>query len=454
MADESATHQPYLALRYADFRYYLLGGLASSIGGQMLSVAIGWQLYQLTRSALALGLVGLVQVVPVVGLALLGGQVADRYSRRRIVLLTGSLSLLGAALLGLASAGLVPLPNAGVTTAANRFLEWLARGLGEGEVHFEAPLIPVVYGVLFLMGIARAFAGPARSALLPSLVPMEVFSNAVTWNSSAFQLSAVAGPALGGLLLAQLADTRWQYASVYLLAAAGSLSLLLVVWRLRERAVPSHKAPPSLADLLAGVRFVTHHRIILATITLDLFAVLLGGATALLPLYADRILHVGPTGLGWLRAGPSIGALTMAMILAHRPPLQNAGPTLLQAVAGFGVCTIIFGFSTSFALSLATLIALGAFDNISVVVRHTLVQVLTPDAMRGRVSAVNQVFISLSNEVGELESGLVAAAFGPLVAVVSGGVGTLLVVLAVALGLPEVRRFGSLAEARPIGSEG
>ncbi len=447
-------HRPYAALAYRPFRFYALGSLVSNIGMQMMGVAVSWQIYRLTGSAMALGLVGLVEVVPIVGLALPAGQLADRLSRRRVVLVAHLVIAACAAALAVLSLEALALPASGLLAWACAGIEALSRHMGETGVRVASPLVPVMYLVLLVLGVVRAFGGPARAALLPALVPTEAFSNAVTWNSSFFQLSAVVGPALGGVVVGVLAHTAWQFSAVYFAAAASAVLMFGCIFALAEPPqVASGREPVTLTSLLAGLRFVSRHRIILATITLDLFAVLLGGAVALLPIFADRILHVGPRGLGLLRAAPSVGALAMALFLAHRPPMRKAGPAMLLAVAAFGLATIVFGLSRSFWLSLAMLFATGAVDNISVVVRHTLVQVLTPDAMRGRVSAVNQVFISISNELGALESGLTAAWFGPVLSVVGGGLGTMLVVLAVALAWPEVRRFGSLADARPAEAE-
>ena len=443
----AAGHQPYAALAHATFRRYAAGALPHTIGQQMAMLAVSWQIYRLTHSAFALGLVGLVEVVPIVGLALPAGQLADRVSRRRLAM---AVSLLGGACflaLGLFSAELLPPPSGRLISACNHALTALSHACGETGARFDSGLVPVLYVLLALLGVARAFGGPARAALLPTLVPLEAFTNAVTWNSSFFQLSSVIGPALGGLLVAWCAASRWQYALVYFLATASAALLAGVLYSLPERRSEADPQPVTRASLLAGIRFVGEQRIILATITLDLFAVLLGGAVALLPIYADQILHVGPSGLGLLRAAPSVGAVLTALVMAHRPPLRRAGPALLWAVAGFGLATIVFGLSRLFWLSLTMLFVTGVLDNISVVVRHTLIQLLTPDVMRGRVSAVNQVFISLSNELGALESGLVAAWFGPVVSVVGGGVGTILVVLVVMQVWPEVARLRELDRA-------
>ena len=280
-------------------------------------------------------------------------------------------------------------------------------------------------------------------ALLPQLVPVELLAGAMTWNSGGWQVASMVGPALGGLVIARTGGAMW----AYLLDAIGSALIIVLILPIRVPPTPRASEPVTLRSLLAGICFVWRTELILATITLDLFAVLVGGATALLPIFAEDILRVGPVGLGWLRAAPSFGAFLMAMTLAHRPPLRHAGPTLLWAVAGFGAATIVFGLSRDARLSFAMLLLTGALDNISVVVRATLVQLLTPDSMRGRVSAVNAIFIGSSNELGGFESGLTAQLVGPVVSVVAGGIGTILVVLAVALIWPPVRRLGSLHQA-------
>lgn len=279
-------------------------------------------------------------------------------------------------------------------------------------------------------------------ALVPLIVSEEHFANAVTWNSSFFQVASMTGPAIGGFLVA------WSLGAAYLVDAACSMTFVILLSLLAVRPADRSGESMTLGSLGAGLRFVFSTKIILATITLDLFAVLLGGAVYLLPLFADDVLKVGGIGLGWLKAAPAFGAFAMAMVLAHVPPMKRAGRALLWAVAGFGAATIVFGFSRWYWLSLAMLFLTGAFDNVSVVVRHTLVQVLTPDAMRGRVSAVHNVFIGASNELGGFESGLTAKLFGPVVSVVGGGIGTLMVVLGVFWSWPQVKRFGSLGTLR------
>ncbi|MGE3818099.1 MAG: MFS transporter [Isosphaeraceae bacterium] len=402
---------PYQLLRDANYRRYLAAGMAATIGGQMQSVAVGWELYERTRSAAALGLVGLAQVLPVLLLAIPAGHAADRHSRKRQMVIAHL--LLMAASLGL--------------TALSAF---------------QGP-VGLTYLCLVLTGIGQAVNMPARWAILPQIVPRELLANAVTWNSSSWQIANVVGPALGGLVIALTRGAT----TAYVLDAVCCAGFIALVAPIRFRPVVRDATPITLGSLLAGLRFVLGTELILATITLDLFAVLLGGATALLPIFAKDVLSVGPTGLGWLRAAPSLGAFTMAIVLAHRPPMRRAGRSLLWAVLGFGLATIVFGFSTNPYLSFAMLFLTGAFDNVSVVVRATLVQVLTPDAMRGRVSAVNAIFIGSSNQLGEFESGMVARLFGAVASVVSGGVGTILVVLLVALVWPGVYRLGSLQDA-------
>jgi MFS family permease len=411
-------HDPYAALRFADYRKYIVGWILAVVGQQMQSVAVGWEIFDKTKSKLALGLVGLVGALPVILLALPAGHVADMFDRRRIVAV--SLSTVALCSVGLAIASLLH-PSMGDAV-------WLA----------------VVYGLLLVSATGAALGWPARSAVLPQTVPTWAFANAMTWNATFFETSAAVGPAIGGWIIIKAV---WP---AYALNALCALSFATAVMLLPRKQIVAKREPPSLQSLAAGVRFVWSQKIILATITLDLFAVLLGGATYILPVFAKDILHCGSVGFGWLRASPGIGAVTMAMLLAHLPPMRRAGATLLWAVAGFGVATIIFAVSKNFWLSMAMLILTGAFDNISVVVRHTLVQVLTPDSMRGRVSAVNNVFIGASNEIGGFESGLAAQLMGTVPSVVFGGIGTIVVVILTALKWPQVRQFGSLHDAKPI----
>jgi MFS family permease len=358
-------------------------------------------------------------MVPMVLFTLPAGHVADNYSRKRIILLMTFV---------------IACASAGLTWVSAR----------QADVSW-------IYLCLFLTGTARTFLWPASSAFLPHLVPRELFSKAVTFNSGCFQLSSVAGPAAGGALLA----LTHHAALVYALNSAASLLCLVLMCLVRREHVVAVKEKLTVTSLIAGFNFVFANPIILGTITLDMFAVLLGGATALLPVFASNdMLKAGPSGLGVLQAALPLGSVFCALFLAHRRPLQKAGRALLWAVTAFGLATIAFGLSHWFWLSFLMLVACGAADNISVVVRHTLVQLLTPDEKRGRVSAVNSLFIGTSNELGGFESGFVAHWFGPgigntlatgaVVSVVSGGIGTIVVVLAVALIWPQIRKYGRL----------
>lgn len=411
-------HDPYAALRVPNYRRFASGFLLSSAGLQMMGMALGWDIYERTGDPLALGVIGLARALPVVTLALPAGHLIDRLDRKKVLVATQLAMGVFAALVAFAS-------------------------------YSSSTPLWALYALIACMGGARAFNGPSRATLLPLLVDAEHFQNAVTWNSGLFHFSAAVGPIVAGLLIAAF-HAAWP---VYACTAAGCLIFALSAALLKPAAAPASTMAPASRSILAGAWHVWREKTLLSTLTLDLFAVLLGGATGLLPVYARDILHVGPTGLGWLRAATPIGAVLMAFILAHRPPFKRAGRTLLLSVGGFGLATIVFGLSTSFWLSLATLFVAGALDNISVVVRHVLVQVRTPNELRGRVSAVNSVFIECSNELGAFESGAVARAFGPVASVVSGGIGTLLVVAGVALTWPQLRRLGRLHDHAPPGEE-
>ncbi|MBX9257907.1 MFS transporter [Desmonostoc muscorum CCALA 125] len=405
-----AQHDPFAALRFRDYRLFTIGRLLLFVGSQMQTVAIGWELYERTGSALVLGGVGLAQVLPMIALTLIAGDVADRRERKLTMLLS-------VMLLALCSLGLAVLS-------------------------YTQGVVFLIYACLVLTGVAKAFLKPASDALMWQLIPMSAFTNAATWNSSSFQLASVIGPALGGFGIALLGSAT----GVYVLAAIAALLCFILTLAITEKKGIRLSEPISIKALAAGAKFVWQNQLILAAITLDMFAVLLGGAVALLPIFAKDILHVGPVELGYLQAANSIGALTMAITLAYLPPLRKAGPALLWAVVGFGVVTIIFGLSRSFWLSMLMLILAGALDSISVVIRHTLVQIRTPDHLRGRVAAINSVFISASNELGGFESGLTAALFGPVISVVGGGIGTILVVITIAMIWPGIRKLGALQE--------
>ena len=402
------THDPYAALRLPGFRRYLIGNMILSLGWQMQKVAVGWEIYERTGSAFYLGFAGLVQYLPMVAFTLIAGHVTDSYSRKRVLMFALGGNTLAALVLALNSA--------------------------------TSGSIIVLYGCLFALGTARAFTMPARGAFLPQIVPLEIFSNAASWNSSLFEIATMTGPALGGLLIGVFRSATLNYA----IAAMGALTFFILTGGIRYQHRPLERPALTLHSLSAGVRYVWSKKVILSAIILDMFGVLLGGATALMPIYAKDILHVGPRGLGWLMAAPSIGAVSMALVQAHRGPARKAGRTLLFAVAGFGLVTVVFGISKSFWLSMCMLCLLGACDNISVVIRNTLVQLLTPDEMRGRVSALNALFIGTSNELGAFESGVVAGFLGPVFSVVAGGIGTILVVVTVAGLFPQLRNFGRL----------
>jgi len=404
----SLEDDPYAVLRNRNLVLYLLARFIASFGQQMLTVAVGWELYERTHSALALGFVGLTQMIPMVLFTLPAGHVADNFDRKRIILAMTSLSALAS--------------------------------LGLTVVSFSQAPVGWFYLCLFVAGTARTFLWPASAAFMPQLISRELFPRAVTWNTGSFHLSAVAGPAASGALLAATHNAAIVYV-LNAMAAAGCFLLLVAVRYIR---VAPKREELSLSSLAAGFSFVFANRIVLGTITVDLFAVLLGGATALLPVYAKDILEAGPSGLGLLQAAFPAGSLISAGVLAHRPPMRRAGRALLWAVGAFGVATVAFGVSRLFWFSWLMLFTCGAVDNISVVIRHTLVQLLTPDEKRGRVSAVNSLFIGTSNELGGFESGFVAHFFGPVFSVVSGGIGTILVVLAVAWVWPEIRKYGRL----------
>jgi MFS family permease len=407
-------HDPYAALRSRDFRLLLTGRFITAFGNEMLTFAIAWELWLRTHDAFALGMVGLMQVIPVILLSLPAGHVADQYNRKRIVLV--SELFLALCVLGLG---------------------WLSSTQG--------PLV-LIYVLLLGIGIARAFNDPASSTLLPQTVPPHLFANAATWSTSTWHFASITGPALAGLLIGFFNSVTFIY--IFDALAAITFCILLMMIKGRQLALAAKSA--TWKSLVEGFKFMRDTKVILAAITLDMFAVLFGGAVALLPIYATDILHVGPQGLGIMRAAPAVGALLMAFLLAHLPPMKNAGRTLLLAVAGFGAATIVFGLSTSFLLSVAMLTCLGALDNISVVIRGTLLLTQTPDPMRGRISAVNSVFIGISNELGSFESGLAAALFGPIIAVVAGGIGTIIVVLIVARIWPEIGRLKTLSPQAPL----
>lgn len=416
-ASTATKRDAFAALRVPAFRRYIVCLLALTLGIQIQGTVVGWQVYDLTHDPLALGLIGLAEALPAIATALYAGHVADTRDRRSIALLA-----------------LIVLVGCSVA------LWFLSRPLVAGVAITQPNRLTAIYSVIVVSGVARAFLQPARQALSAELVPRELYPNAITWRSGSWQLAAVLGPALGGLLYA-VGGTSLAYAIDAALMIAAVFVLLSV------HHVPPPREPSNekiFASLTSGLRFVIGEPVILGALSLDLFSVLFGGAMALLPVFAAEILHVGPAGLGMLRAAPAAGAVMTSVLLTRFPPFNRTGRTLLLAVAGFGVCMILFGLSRNFALSAVLLWASGAFDMVSVVVRSTLLQVRTPIALMGRVSAVNQIFIGSSNEIGGFESGVAARWLGTAQSVVFGGIATLLVVGVVAWRIPVLRRLGRL----------
>jgi MFS family permease len=399
------------ALRIRDYRLFVGFRFFMNLAIQMQGLIIGWQVYELTRDPLFLGLVGLIEAVPFIAVALYAGHIADLRNRKRIILAFQLLLIAGTVLL----------------FAFSLDLERFYRTFG---------LIPI-FAVVALTGVARTFIAPATTALSAQLVPRDLYPNASTWNSVTWHVSAITGPALGGLIYGFL-GVRAAYGTILVFDAL-AIGLLAA---LAGRPVSRPDAEEPLGRRLAsGLRFVFRNQIMLASMSLDMFGVLFGGAVSMLPVFAAEVLHVGPQGLGFLRAAPMAGAVLMSLLLAWRPPMRRTGRTLFIAVSGFGASIILFALSRSFALSLALLFLSGLFDNISVVIRATVMQLVTPDEMRGRVASVNGIFIGSSNEIGSFESGVAARLMGLVPSVVFGGAMTLLVVAVTAKAAPLLRRL-------------
>jgi len=409
----SAAIDAFAAIRNPLVRALALGRMSTVIGTQIINVAVGWELYERTGSAWSLGLVGLFELAPVLFLMIPAGNAADRFPRRNIAMAAQTLTCL-------ASFGLMAL-------------SWL-----NGPVH-------LIYAMLMMVGAARAFSSPAIVTILPQLLKAEQFVNANAWLSSAFQFGSISGPAIGGLIIAWTGGTTW----AYFVAGVCQLIFLAAFYTLPAIKPAEAAEKRKFSDVFAGFSFIRRSPVFLAAITLDMFAMLLGGAVALLPIFAKDILHVGPEGLGWLRAAPSVGSLVMLMVITRLKPMARPGRTLLWVVVGFGLATVGFGLLTSFILSTFCLFLTGVFDSVSVVTRLTLEQVITPDRLRGRVSAINYVFVGFSNEFGAFESGATAAMFGPVASVVGGGIGAVVVVIAVGLLWPALARIGPLHTLKP-----
>jgi MFS family permease len=398
-----------LLLRHPPFAFLWSSRVLANVGFHMQSVAVGWQLYALTGSALDLGLVGLVQFVPIALLTLVAGQAADRLDRRLIAVSCQAVKAAATAALAVSSLG-----------------PWQSR--------------TTILVIVAIVGAARAFENPAMTSLVPEVVPRPAIARGMAWVVSANQTAQIAGPALGGLLYAQSPATAYATAgALFVLAGACAAAI-------RSGAPARAREPVTLETVFSGIAFIRHRPLLLGTMSLDLFAVLLGGATALLPIYARDILHAGPGGLGLLRSAPAVGALAMSVLLARYPIERRLGQILFRAVMAFGAATVVFGISTSFWLSLTALAALGAADVVSVVIRVSLVQMRTPDAMRGRVSAVHSLFTGTSNQLGAFESGLAAALVGTVPAVLIGGIGTIAVAALWMRLFPELRRLRALEE--------
>ncbi len=388
---------PYAALRIPEFRLYITARFCVTLAIQVQSVVVAWQVYELTKDPLSLGLIGLAEAIPSIGVSLYAGHIADIVQRKKIILFCV------ATLLACSSA-------------------LLAFTFDPDAVFASYGVIPI-YGVIFISGIARGFLSPAFFSFMPQLVPRELYSNAVTWNSTLWETATIAGLALGGILYI------FGVKAAYTIDVALTLVGLILLAMIGNKPLPEITKEEGVAEKIkAGLRFVFHNKLILSAISLDLFAVLFGGAVALLPIFADEVLHVGSIGLGVLRASPSVGALLMAFYVTHNPIEKNAGKILLYCVAGFGVCMILFALSTNFWLSLFILMLSGGFDCVSVIIRSTLLQTQTPENMKGRVSAVNHIFVGSSNEIGMFESGVVAKLMGAVPSVIFGGCMTLAVV--------------------------
>jgi MFS family permease len=410
---ENAGNGARIAFNYPGFVLFQLARFCIVVSTEMQAVAVGWQVYEITKRPLDLGLVGLAQFLPGILLFLVSGNLADRFERRKLIVLC----------------------YAGFAVCSGSLLYISLRGTQS---------VYPIYAISVLLGVVRSLNGPVSRALLPQLVPEEHFPNAIAWASSVFQFATILGPSLGGIVYAAFGGPS----AVYALSLTAATTAALATMRIRTQSKQRAREPINFNTILAGFHYIWREKVILGSISLDLFAVLLGGSVALLPVYAREILQTGPWGLGLLRSAPGIGAAAMAILLAYKPLKRRAGITMLWCVAGFGIATILFAVSRSLIISLAALFFVGATDMVSVIVRQMLIQLGTPDEMRGRVNAVDMVFIGASNELGQFESGLTAQWFGTVSAVILGGLGTLAVTALWAWAFPELRRVGNLVDRR------
>lgn len=405
------TKDAYAALRITDFRRFISARFFLTLAVQMQSVIVGWQIYQLTHDALSLGMIGIAEAIPYISVALFAGHVADRVDRKKIILLSNMIYFICAV---------------GLLFISTSFHHVLA----------EFGTLPI-YFIIFITGLARGFISPAQNALSAQLVPRELFGNASTWNSVIWQIAAVTGPAIGGLIYG-FAGVGPAYSVVAVLSAFS----LIFFYFIKKKPMPEQTKEETIwQSLSSGIKFVFENQIILSAISLDMFAVFFGGAVSVLPIFADQVLHTGAEGLGLLRAAPAVGAIFMSLWQAHKPMFKYAGRNLLICVFGFGVSMIIFALSKNFYLTLFILMLSGAFDNVSVIIRATIIQIYTPDEMRGRVSSVNGIFIGSSNELGSFESGIAAKLMGLIPSVIFGGSMTLVIVAAVRSLAPKLRKL-------------
>jgi len=408
---QSKEHDPYAALKYKEYRLFTAARFILTMGLQMQAVIIGWIIYSYTKDPLSLGLIGLTEALPSISISLYGGHLADRISRKRLILAFTSALL------------------------AASFILYIF--IASQEMNFKQYGTFPVYFIIFLTGIARGFLSPAISAFGAQLVPKEVYINASAWNSSVWQLGAVSGPAVGGLIYGIYGgEVATGLVGIFILATITCYAFI------KSKLVPARLREESLREsLFNGISFVFKSQVFVSAITLDLFAVFFGGAVALLPVFAGEILNTGPQGLGLLRVAPAFGAVITAIFLAYHPPSKNAGIKLLYAVGGFGLCMVLFAISTNFYISLVLLALSGMLDNVSVVIRSTIMQLMAPEEMRGRVSAVNSIFIGSSNEIGAFESGLAAKLLGVVPSVVFGGGMTMLITGVTARLAPKLRKL-------------
>jgi MFS family permease len=403
-------HDPFAALRFKEFRFYIFARFFLTTAVNFQAVCVGWQIYEITKDPLSLGLIGLAEAIPYILIALFAGYVVDHYDRRKILLTAIS-----------------------ILVVASISLFYYSMNVEDFSIKGVLP----IYILIFITGLARGFISPSMFAIMSQLVPKNLFGNSSTWNSTVWQIGAVGGPALGGFIYGFLGVAKAYLLNTFLFTLAFLFFSLITT----RAVIKSDKVEGLRKSLTAGIKFVFGNQLLLSALSLDLFAVFFGGAVALLPMFADQVLFVGPKGLGILRSAPAFGALIMAIVLAYYPLKENAGRKLLYAVALFGICTIGFGLSTNFYLSLLFLALSGAFDNISVVIRTTIVQMQTPDNMRGRVSSVNSIFIGSSNEIGAFESGFAAKLLGLVPSVVFGGTMTMLVTGITARFAPKLRKL-------------